>query len=156
MQSNISPLQWRHNVSNGVSNYRHYDCLLNRLFMLDQRKQQISASLTSVRGLQLWPVNSPHKWPVTRKMFSLDNHNMTILQLYKTWGYYNNFDSTKSMGAYCWYVKIQQWGYMDHGLKDIAFYVQKHTAPRAVCYNYPLVRDKPLGTPAYVRVVYIV
>ena len=31
----------------------------------DQRKHQSSASLAFVRG----PVNFPHKWPVTRKMF---------------------------------------------------------------------------------------
>ena len=32
----------------------------------DQRKHQSSASLAFVRGT---PVNSPHQWPVTRKMF---------------------------------------------------------------------------------------
>ena len=35
----------------------------------DQRKHQSSASLAFVRGLHRGPVNSPHKWPVTRKMF---------------------------------------------------------------------------------------
>ena len=35
----------------------------------DQRKQQSSASLASVRGIHWWPVNSLHKGPVTRKMF---------------------------------------------------------------------------------------
>ena len=34
-----------------------------------QRKHQSSASLVFVRGINRWPVNSPHKWPVTRKMF---------------------------------------------------------------------------------------
>ena len=34
----------------------------------DQRKHQSSASLAFVRGIHRWPVNSPHKWPVTRKM----------------------------------------------------------------------------------------
>ena len=38
----------------------------------DQRKLQSSALLAFVRGIQLGPVNSPHKWPVTRKMFPLD------------------------------------------------------------------------------------
>ena len=37
--------------------------------------------------------------------------------------------------------------YMEHGLKDIAFYVQKPIAHRTVCYNFPLVRDKLLGAP---------
>ena len=35
----------------------------------NQRKYQSSASLTFVRGIHRWPVNSPHKWPVTRTMF---------------------------------------------------------------------------------------
>ena len=35
----------------------------------DQRKHQRSVSLASVRGIHLWPMNSPHKWPVTRKIF---------------------------------------------------------------------------------------
>ena len=36
----------------------------------DQRKRQSSASLAFVRGVHQWQVNSPHKGPVTRKMFS--------------------------------------------------------------------------------------
>ena len=39
----------------------------------DQRKHQSSASLAFVRGIHRGPVNSPHKWPVTRKMFPFDN-----------------------------------------------------------------------------------
>ena len=35
----------------------------------DQRKHQSSASLVFVRGIHRWPVNSPHKGSVTRKMF---------------------------------------------------------------------------------------
>ena len=38
----------------------------------DHRKHQSSASLAFVRGIQGWPVNSPHKGPVTRKMFPFD------------------------------------------------------------------------------------
>ena len=37
----------------------------------DQRKHQSSASLAFVRGIHRGPVNSPHKWPVTRKYFHL-------------------------------------------------------------------------------------
>ena len=39
----------------------------------DQRKHQSSASLAFVRGIHRRPVNSPHKGPVTRKMFPFDN-----------------------------------------------------------------------------------
>ena len=35
----------------------------------DQRKHQSSASLTFVRGIHPWPVNSPHKSPATGKTF---------------------------------------------------------------------------------------
>ena len=44
----------------------------------DQRKHQSSASLTFVRGIHQGPVNSPHKWPVTRKMFPFDDVIMRI------------------------------------------------------------------------------
>ena len=39
----------------------------------DQRKHQSSASLAFVRRSHRGPVNSPHKWPVTRKMFPFDD-----------------------------------------------------------------------------------
>ena len=46
----------------------------------DQRKHQSFASLAFVRGIHRWPVNSPHKWPGTRKMFSFDDVIMWITQ----------------------------------------------------------------------------
>ena len=39
----------------------------------DQTKHQSSASLAFVWGIHRWPVNSPHKTPVTRKMFPFDD-----------------------------------------------------------------------------------
>ena len=39
----------------------------------DQRKHQSSASLAFVRVIHRRPVNSPHKWPVTWKMFPFDD-----------------------------------------------------------------------------------
>ena len=39
----------------------------------NQSKHQSSASLASVQGIHRWPVNSPHKGPVTRKMFPFDD-----------------------------------------------------------------------------------
>ena len=40
---------------------------------LDQRKYQIAALLAFVREIQQWPVNSPHKKPVTQKMFPFND-----------------------------------------------------------------------------------
>ena len=39
----------------------------------DQRKHQSSASPVFVRGIHRWPGNSPHKGPVTRKIFLFDD-----------------------------------------------------------------------------------
>ena len=67
-------LQWRHNEHHGVSNHQQLHCLFKRLFRSsNQRKHQSSASLAFVRGTHRWPVDSPHKGPVTRKMFQFDN-----------------------------------------------------------------------------------
>ena len=47
----------------------------------DQRKQQSSASLAFVRGIRRWPVKSPQKGPVTRKMFPFDEVIMPVTVL---------------------------------------------------------------------------
>ena len=49
----------------------------------DQRKHQSSTSLAFVWGIHRWPVNSPHKGPVTRKMFPFDDviMHMTFMSL---------------------------------------------------------------------------
>ena len=56
-------LQWRHNERDGVSYHQRLDCLHNLCSGKDQRKHQ--------RGIHRWPMNSPHKGPVTRKCFHL-------------------------------------------------------------------------------------
>ena len=53
---------------------------------VNQRKHQSSASLAFVREIHRGPVNFPHKWPVTRKMFPFDdvimsNHVITICNI---------------------------------------------------------------------------
>ena len=52
----------------------------------DQRKYQSSASLAFVRGIHRWPVNSPHKGPIARKMFPFDDVIMST-------GWYVNIGS---------------------------------------------------------------
>ena len=51
---------------------------------VDQRKHQSSASLAFARGIHRWPMNSPHKGPVTQKMFPFDEVIMDkeTLQVY--------------------------------------------------------------------------
>ena len=45
----------------------------------DQRKHESSASLAFVRGIHRGPVNFPHKWPVTLKMFPFDDVIMVMI-----------------------------------------------------------------------------
>ena len=58
----------------------------------DQRKHQSSASLAFVWGIHRWPVNSPRKGPVTRKMFPFDD--VIITRYFLVSLPINNFEST--------------------------------------------------------------
>ena len=51
----------------------------------DQSKHQSSASLAFVWGSHRGPVNSPHNWPVTRKMLPFDDVIMRYFDLSTTW-----------------------------------------------------------------------
>ena len=53
----------------------------------DQRKHQSSASLAFVRGIHREPVNSPHKWPVTWKMFPFDDVIMLRSLFHFRWNF---------------------------------------------------------------------
>ena len=68
-----APLLWRHNGHDGVSNHQPYDCLLNRLFRRRSKKTSKLRVTGLCAGNSSGPVNSPHKWPVTRKMFPFDD-----------------------------------------------------------------------------------
>ena len=46
----------------------------------NKKKHQSSASLAFVWGIHRGPVNSPHKWPVTRKMFPFDDVIMNCIE----------------------------------------------------------------------------
>ena len=60
----------------------------------DQRKHQSSASLAFVRGIHRWPVNSPHKRPVNRKMFPFDDVIMQLLKWLRNYWNVNIYCST--------------------------------------------------------------
>ena len=50
----------------------------------DQRKHQSSPSLAFVRRVHWWLVDSPHKGPVTRKMFTFDDVSMFRIIVYSS------------------------------------------------------------------------
>ena len=66
-------LQWRHNGPHGVPNHQPHHCLLKRSFGRRSKKTSKLRVTAFVRGIHRGPVNSPHKGPVTRKMFPFDD-----------------------------------------------------------------------------------
>ena len=58
----------------------------------DQRKHQSSASLAFVWGIHRGPVNSPHKWPVTRKMFPFHDVIMITILSHHSHHYHPQYD----------------------------------------------------------------
>ena len=69
----IFSLHWRHNDHDGVLNHQPRGCLPKRLF----RRRSKKTSKLRVTGICVGnspgPVNSPHKGPVTRKMFPFND-----------------------------------------------------------------------------------
>ena len=78
--SSFEWLRWRHNGPDSVSNHQPHDCLLNRLFRRRSKKTSKLRVTGLCAGNSPGPVNSPHKWPVTRKMFPFDDVIMWHLQ----------------------------------------------------------------------------
>ena len=75
-------LHWRNNEHDGVSNHQPHDCLLKRLFRRRSKEtSKLRVTGLCVRGIHRWPVNSPHKGPVTTKMFPIDDVTMAFLAL---------------------------------------------------------------------------
>ena len=65
----------------------------------DKRKHQSSAPLAFVRGIHRGPVNSPHKWQVTQKMFPFDD----VIMFSKKPRMWSRFPSVGEQG-------LSQWG----------------------------------------------
>ena len=74
-----APLHWRQNDHDGVSNHQPHGCLLNRLFRCRSKKTSKLRVTGLCAGNSPGPVNSPHKRPVTRKMFPFDD----VIMLYE-------------------------------------------------------------------------
>ena len=84
--------RWKHHYNDAIMSMMASQITSRRIVYssiywgADQRKHQSSASLAFVRGIHQWPVNSPHKGPVTWKMLPLDDVIMccmkNIIELY--------------------------------------------------------------------------
>ena len=68
-----APIQWRHNDHDSVSNHQPGGSLLNCLFRRRWKKTSKLRFTGFCAGNSPGPVNSPHKGPVTWKMFPFDD-----------------------------------------------------------------------------------
>ena len=77
----LGTLRWRHNGWDSVPYHQPHHCLLNRLFR-HRSKKTLNLRVTAfVKGNHRGPVNFPHKWPVTRKMFPFDD----VIIIWRWW-----------------------------------------------------------------------
>ena len=74
-------LQWRHNDHDCVWSHQPHGCLLTRLFRRRSKKTSKLRVTGLCAGNSPGPVNSPHKGPVTRKMFPFDDVIMVRMGL---------------------------------------------------------------------------
>ena len=75
----LKSLRWRHDGHGGVPNHQPHHCLLNRLFGCRSQKTSKLRVTGLCAGNSPGPVNSPHKGPVTRKMFPFDDVIMFLV-----------------------------------------------------------------------------
>ena len=71
-------LRWRHNGRDDVSNHQSHNCLLNRSFRRRSKKTSKLRVTGLCAGIHRRPMNSPHKWPATRKLFPFDDVIMNL------------------------------------------------------------------------------
>ena len=85
-------LQRRHNERDGSGNDWRLGCISNRLFRRRSKKTSMLRVTVFVRRIHRWSVNSPHKGPVTRKMFLFKdvimNKNDVLQKDHTTWLFY--------------------------------------------------------------------
>ena len=97
MATPVLKTRWRLHINDAEPSSNHYgDVIMGTIasqitslaivfstvyFDADQRKHQGSASLAFVRGIHRRPVNSPHKWPVTRELFPFGDVIMFLTRI---------------------------------------------------------------------------
>ena len=124
----------------GVSNHQPHDCLLSRLFRRRSKK-----------GIHRWPVNSPIKGPVTRKMFPFDDVIICHLErlhnkvFYQAWIHLlgsNNYGYpwTPLQGPVCTQILAKPTLCSTAPITDFA-----HNSSRALVMNTPCQQENLLS-----------
>ena len=80
-----------------------FECLVNNLFRLTSKKHKILHYWPIVRGIHWWPMDSPHKGPVTRETFPYHDIMMNMPAASPSEGIFEKF---------CKLVKILIWEFL--------------------------------------------
>ena len=114
----------------------------------DQRKHQSSASLAFVRGIHRGPVNSPHKWPVTRKMFPFDDVIMWCLSSIVPYGMLDKIpavwwcNTTEGRGSQGWSnIHFLDWFLMILHKNGLNGFITRHLI-MITCISYEITFTK--------------
>ena len=104
----------------------------------DQRKYQSSASLAFVRGIHRRTVNSPHKWPVTRKMFPFDDFIMIyVLSTYDKNGNICRYEFSHSDSQHLYEITLHLSNILPRPCFGIVFTVLTHHSIVFMCNCCP-------------------
>ena len=133
-QSEAITLHWCHN-DQMASQITSLTIVYSTVYSdADQRKHQSSASLAFVWGIHRGPENSPHKWPVTRKIFPFDD----VIMIWHKYGKYRIIlrvkahfvDSYENMASlyihiyeiYVYISEMELWMILSHTFKLLSVY----------------------------------
>ena len=113
-------LRWRHNGCDSVSNNQPRDCLLSRLFRRRSKKTWKLRVTGLCVGNSPGQVNSPHKGPVTRKMFPFDDVIMILKFMF--------------LFRLCWqWIDAEESGATTHGAAGVLSPTGRRVKPPGQC-----------------------
>ena len=97
----------------------------------DQRKHQSSLVLAFVWGIHRWPANSPHKWPVTRKMFQFDDVIMKVTHFSRF--IITSMEAGRNMFIYMCSIVYGREGFEFVIITKTASYMRLHISMTGLC-----------------------
>ena len=107
---------------------------------LNQRKYHSSASLAFVRGILRCPGNSPHKWPVTRKMFGFDDVIMGQIYLVLLHWHRDSHKITPTPVTSPWRIWVKSIGSELHETYHCAPIFDKTNSVITMKWNFVFIR----------------
>ena len=147
-------LLWRHNGRDSVSNHQPHHCLLNRLFRRSSKKTSKLRATGLCAGNSPGPVNSLHKWPVTRKMFPFDDVIMSnvrfsltafveklqeVIDIHVLWRWrfvtFVTFVFSSAWGVGIWLTSSTCWFSFFRGNRLVVWYCVQFFFHTALCHR---------------------